>query len=184
MHNHAHSHLLDTAFGVSFDIFNPSKDDIRLEDIGLALANQCRFNGHVSRFYSVAEHCVVASLRCDPRHALHVLLHDAAEAYIGDIARPIKRLFAGIETIEERILAEIYLALGINCPSLEARAEIEVADLRMLATEKRQLLPNSGEWPVLDGVDPYFENGKPLRLSCWSQELAMILFSQRLYELL
>ena len=68
--------------------FKPWNIDIR--DIAHALARLCRFTGHTNGYYSVAEHCVRVSRKCSPDNALWGLLHDAAEAYLGDVSRPLK----------------------------------------------------------------------------------------------
>lgn len=79
-----------TASGVLFDLMNPVAIDIRLSDIAHGLSNNCRFNGHTQTFYSVAEHCVrMHDMVPDHLRAL-ALLHDAEEAYWGDIVYPLK----------------------------------------------------------------------------------------------
>src|SRR6266496_1501995 len=70
---------------------NPDPDDIQIEDIAHALSNQCRFSGHCKQFYSVAEHSCRVSDLCSYEHQLGGLLHDGTEAYLSDIARPIKQ---------------------------------------------------------------------------------------------
>src|SRR6266516_3714044 len=79
------------ASGKWFNVFDPKPEDIDLKDIAHALANQCRFTGHVREFYSVAQHSVLVSQFCDASDAQWGLLHDASEAYLSDIARPIKK---------------------------------------------------------------------------------------------
>ena len=83
--------VMQTFTGRLFDPFNPDPALIDLRDIAHALGNICRFGGHSRRYYSVAEHSIlVASLVPEPLR-LPALLHDAAEAYLGDIITPIKR---------------------------------------------------------------------------------------------
>src|ERR1051326_5301684 len=69
---------------------NPRPEDIDIVDIAHALSNQCRFTGHTRFFYSVAQHSCLVSDECANPHKLGGLLHDASEAYLSDIARPIK----------------------------------------------------------------------------------------------
>ena len=87
---------LHTFSGQGFDPLNPCTKDVRLEDIAHALAQTCRFGGHTPRHYSVAQHAVFVALLVlkvsrRPDWALLALHHDSAEAYLGDIPRPIKR---------------------------------------------------------------------------------------------
>src|ERR1051326_3663293 len=80
-----------TYTGVRFYPSDPRPDEIFIQDIAHSLSNMCRFAGHVKEFYSVAEHSVRVSLACHPDDALWGLLHDASEAYVVDMPRPIKR---------------------------------------------------------------------------------------------
>jgi 5'-deoxynucleotidase YfbR-like HD superfamily hydrolase len=86
-----------THTGKLIDVRNPTPDMVDLEDIAHALSMICRFAGHVREFYSVAEHSVLVAMIGDrsdlsPEFNLALLLHDAAEAYIGDIISPVKHL--------------------------------------------------------------------------------------------
>lgn len=95
-----------THTGKRFDPLAPRAADIDHRDIAHALANLCRFNGHCTSFYSVADHSVGVAELVDPEWQMDGLLHDATEAYIGDITRPLKRgiddLTGGVLTIIER----------------------------------------------------------------------------------
>lgn len=102
-----------------FDILNPTRDAVDIEDIARSLSMQCRFNGHLPSFYSVAEHSVRVYdyLNIEmkaPELALAGLLHDAAEAYIGDMVYPLKSVphvgdpFKSIESELEQIIGEKY----------------------------------------------------------------------------
>src|SRR5688572_18527016 len=116
-----------TATGRSFWPLDPRADEICIDDIAQALAKVCRFGGHCCDFYSVAQHSVlVAHLveRSHPQLALHALLHDAAEAYLGDFTQPLKpylrvdRIAAGgrgvgverVRDTERRLMEQIRLA--------------------------------------------------------------------------
>jgi 5'-deoxynucleotidase YfbR-like HD superfamily hydrolase len=80
-----------TVTGKLFSFLDPDPDEICLEDIAHGLSNLCRFNGQTRAYYSVAQHSVIVSQWCNRADALWGLLHDAAEAYLGDVVSPIKR---------------------------------------------------------------------------------------------
>ena len=87
MNKHLNDWMM-TFTGIQFFIADPDPEAIRVVDVAHALSMICRFGGHVSEFYSVAQHSVLASEWCDPRLAAEVLIHDAAEAYVGDVIYP------------------------------------------------------------------------------------------------
>ncbi|MEI6061455.1 MAG: HD domain-containing protein, partial [Bacteroidota bacterium] len=94
--------------GIAFDILNPKPDMFHIEDIANALANICRFGGQVPIFYSVADHSLrvcqmVQSEDADPRLALTALLHDASEAYLGDVITPLKLQLSEYRAIEANL---------------------------------------------------------------------------------
>ena len=141
-----------TVSGWRVDVLHPRVEDVDLEDIAHGLSMQCRYNGHVPRFYSVAQHSLaVAELVPDP----NALLHDAAEAYLGDVIRPVKRalLSSGYARMESAFMEVIRRALAVRAPSPELVERIHVADQRVLAREMKQILHiNPAEWG-LHGVD-------------------------------
>lgn len=168
-----------TQSGGRFDIFDPKPEAVSIEDIAHALAMNCRYNGHTDRFYSVAEHCVVATIYCEPQFAMDVLLHDAAEAYLSDIPSPIKQRWPEFSAHEDVVLRTIFEGLGVPWMSAEARAHIKSVDKRMLATEKPQLLPNAqDDWDCLVGVEPYRH-----RLICLGPRHAKNAYIHRFAEL-
>lgn len=131
-----------TYTGVVFDIESPTSDMVRLVDIAHALSMQCRYNGHCNSFYSVAEHSAtmveILAREGHPREVLRAaLMHDAAEAYVGDILSPLKRLLPGLKAIEGRIERVIAERFGLLYPWPEA---VKAADLRMLRTEADQIM--------------------------------------------
>lgn len=152
--------VVETYSGIPFDLLNPRPEDVRLEDIAHGLANICRFNGHTHRFYSVAEHTVRMVRECSSDDVIiHVLLHDAAEAYIGDISRPMRSaLGSAVLPIEMNILKAIYTAFGVQWPTTEIAKEVRMLDLRMLATEKRDLMSDRNEWVALNEIEPFSFN--------------------------
>lgn len=170
---------ISTVSGGSFDVLNPCAEDVNLEDIAHALAMNCRYNGHTNQFYSVAEHSVIMSQQGDPEHALALLIHDAAEAYLTDIPRPVKEMFPAFSTHEMGVLMVILEALELPSIDVNGWAAIAEADLRMLATERPQLLPKvTDSWPCLHGVTGY-----DVKLPCWNPEKAKAEFLKRYCEL-
>jgi hypothetical protein len=129
---------------VAFYPLDPKADEIRVEDIAHALAMQCRFTGHVRRFYSVGEHSVRVSQVCDPADALWGLLHDASEAYLVDVARPVKRMdcMTHYREAEDHLLHAIADRFGIAWPEPPS---VKHADKCLLAIEARDLMPTL--WP-------------------------------------
>ena len=127
---------IQTYSGVQFWPLDPRADEVKIDDIAHGLANICRFNGHCRVFYSVAEHSVRVSEIVPAPFQLAALFHDAAECYIGDIVRPVKR---SLDTalIEYAILAVIAQKVGFAVPLHPA---IKHADNVLLATEARDLM--------------------------------------------
>lgn len=140
--------------GLYFDMLEPDPSVIRINDIAHALSMLCRFTGHCSRFYSVAQHSMlVASILIDSGRedlALWGLLHDAPETYLGDVARPLKMLLPDYQMIERRVEHVVFGALGLVG---EIPEEVKRADMVALATEKKYIMPE-GHWPGLDGIEP------------------------------
>jgi hypothetical protein len=142
------------------DFYNPHPDTIVWSDIAHALGSLARFNGHTKRFYSVAEHSVMVARMVPPADALWGLVHDAAEAYIGDIVSPVKHLCPEVDIIERRLMGVICDKLGLPH---KIPASVVEADARMLATEARDLLIGDVSWckalPYDDEViEPEFTN--------------------------
>lgn len=215
-----------TATGRHLDLTGSTAADIDPLDLARGLARACRFAGQGDAFYSVAQHSVLASFHVPPQDALHALLHDAAEAYLGDLTGPLKRLLvsyhqtllvsaaevAGMDLadfieqldprlstnwtvpytghamavhgrlplyhqIEQHLLGLIAERFGI---SVQLPGSVKAVDLRLLATERRDLMPDDDEhWVLLEGIEPL-----PATLEPWTAEIAEQRFLERLSELM
>ena len=166
-----------THSGLRFDLANPRAAVVTPQDIAHALSNICRFNGHTFKHYSVAQHSVLLSSVVPPADALAGLLHDATEAYVGDVVRPLKQLLPEYQVIEARIWQAICERFDLP---LVLPGSVKRADLHMLATERRDLMPLNGcTWPRLDGIAPM-----QIEITPWPPERAREAFLERLHELL
>ena len=130
--------------GAWFDFCAPADSDFTIEDIAQGLANICRYSGQCSSFYSVAEHSVLVS-EVAAGFEFEGLLHDAAEAFIGDITRPLKQILPEYKRIEREVETAIFERFGIS--SMPA-PEVKSADLRVLAAEQQQIMPKGTDWWV------------------------------------
>lgn len=167
-----------TVAGNRFDFVAPADNAILITDIAHALSHVCRFAGHTREFYSVAQHSVLVSRIVAPEHALIGLLHDATEAYIGDVTRPLKDLLPDYRAIELRLQADIFRKLGL--PG-QIPAEVKHADQILAATEMRDLMPEA-----MDGwVALAMTHVKPLPdiIQPWSSFTAATFFLDRYREL-
>lgn len=132
-----------TTTGDYFNFENFENSPIRITDIAHALSNVCRFGGHCHEFYSVAQHSVLVSLLVPEKHALQALLHDATEAYLGDMVKPLKDLIPQFQQIENDLESAIFRRF--NLPE-KMHHSIKKADSIMLATEQRDVMKNSDSW--------------------------------------
>jgi hypothetical protein len=170
-----YEHAILTKSGHFFSFAAPEKCVFDIEDIAHALANECRFGGHVQHFYSVAQHSLLVSQIVPPTDALAGLLHDAAEAFLKDVPKPLKRLLPDYAVIERRVEAEVFARFG-----LPATLPISVkrADQVLLATERRDLQAAPAALVVSAGVEPLSTRIFPM-----SPALAKRMFLQRYHEL-
>lgn len=129
---------MQTASGRAFWPLDPRAEDIDLGDIAHALSMQCRYAGHCREFYSVAEHCVLMAQVMGTLDARRwALMHDASEAYLVDVPRPVKPFLSNYKNAEARLMQVIAkrFDLAPTCP-----AEVEEADNRILLDEQRALM--------------------------------------------
>jgi hypothetical protein len=150
-----------TADARRFDLLCPSLEQVSLGVIAVATAKMCRWTGHITDFYSVASHSVAVADICRDAVKPYALLHDAAEGFLGDVATPLKHAMrmlspsalAAYDQVTETVDRAIHLACGLQWPvPIEIHAEVKFADLAMLATEYRDLIPAGA--PELDPLPP------------------------------
>lgn len=139
---------------------DPQPDEMCIIDIAHSLSNQCRYNGHTRRFYSVAEHSVlvtemVAAQTDDIDLIRQALMHDAPEAYVGDIIRPLKLQLTEWESFEQPVWEAVCKRFGIP---VEMNSIVHEMDYAACAIEKRDLMNNSLGvcWGSLPDPDPKF----------------------------
>lgn len=131
---------IQLASGRYFDYTKFGPEDIDINDIAHALSHLCRYTGHCRMFYSVAQHSVEVSLIVRPELALEGLLHDASEAYLGDVNRPLKMLLPDYRDLEHDVDRAIRMRFGLP---LQESPEVKEADNILLVTEARDLIPAS-----------------------------------------
>jgi hypothetical protein len=161
---------MQTADGGQFWPVDPRADEISIEVISHALAMQCRYAGHCIRFYSVAEHCVhmARSRFVSYPNKPWALLHDASEAYLTDVIRPLKPHLTGYYEAEKRVMDVVIEKFGLasTMPS-----EVKNADNRILVDERAQNMVQTNHGWVSDGLEPL---GVELRF--WAPEQAELYF--------
>lgn len=164
---------------------------IDIIDIAKSLSRQPRFLGHSKHFLSVAEHSVVmadyfADQQLSSRQQLLGLLHDAHEAYLGDMPRPLAEFLAkyhgvDMDAIKRDIDHSILNNLQIEPPNDEERALIKQADTFLLTAERRLAMPSALPWHVDDVIIPEFLTGA---YGFWEPDLAMVYFERAFRELI
>lgn len=158
---------MQTATGKHFWPLDPRPEDVDIVDIALGLGKICRYGGHCLRFYSVAEHSWLVAHACPPEHRMWGLLHDATEAYLGDVIRPLKRFIPGYHEIEDTLARVIAEHFNLPWPMPEAVKEI---DNRILLDEFRQNMKRPDEV----GGDPAEVGAEELgvEIQCWRPDYA------------
>lgn len=142
---------VETSTGKYLDMENPTSDAIDLEDIAHSLGNICRYNGHCLNYYSVAEHAVAVSKRLERKGyskliQLAGLHHDDAEAFLGDIPRPLKPLLGNkytelTDAVDAVVCEGLELPFG---PEAFHSDEVKESDDWNLRIEAKHLLPSQG----------------------------------------
>jgi len=165
-----------TYSGVKYFPAAPRVEDVRIVDIAHHLARICRYTGAVRvEHYSVAEHSVHVSHCVPPEMAFVGLMHDASEAYVNDISRPLKRSlpdYSRIEALNWAVIAEKF-GLPIKLP-----AEVHAADICVYLTERDAIMPPMPDYTGYDGYE-----AAPVKILALAPNAAEYLFLQRYYEL-
>ena len=157
--------FITTYRGKQFHYLKPAEGEIDIRDIAHALSLKCRFAGHCKVFYSVAEHSIRVADALPPELRLGGLLHDATEAYMPDIPRPIKESF-GLREYEDTLMEVISRKYKFH-PS---NATIKETDNILIATEARDLMTNMDGWAEL----PEPLKDKIIPVSSWLAEIAFL----------
>lgn len=165
---------IQTYTGRPFWPLDPRAEDVCIEDIAHALSMKCRYSGHCRQFYSVAQHSVLLSREVHSSNALWALLHDATEAYLPDVPRPVKPKLAGFAEIEACVEAAIAEHFGLTLP---IPAEVKHWDTVILGQEKRDLMLTTMSWGTVDDLPPM----KPI--TGWYPHFAKQVFLARFEEL-
>jgi len=173
-------HWIETFKGRKFHFLNPQPNEIDIEDIAHALSLTCRFNGACRVFYSVAEHSIRVAGIVPDKYKLLALLHDASEAYIPDLPRPEKAGMPEFKAMENVILQAIWHKFGID-NLLTSDGVVKEADNILLATEARDLMPNTDDWaelpfPLSDKIVPFCSDLK------WIEQEFLQRFNEYLIE--
>lgn len=158
-----------TYSGRKFHFFGGDQDEIDINDIAHSLSLNCRFNGHVKHFYSVAQHSLIIGKQIlketgKPSWAMAGLLHDASEAYLPDMPRPIKGYLSEFLDLEDAVLGRIFRRFDLPDLTMPTQEHLPLAELiklhdnRAVVTEKRDILTEDSRlvpWAIQDKYEPY-----------------------------
>jgi hypothetical protein len=191
---------MQTFTGKLVDVEHPCPDDVDVQDIAHALSMTCRFGGHCRDFYSVAEHSVLVELSAPPvnpewdeetssetnhlhyrKSRLALLLHDAAEAYVGDLVTPVKKILAGADLLETTWLEAIEQKFDLGTRLSRPDLFVKQNDLAVLAAEVVTLFHpvQSTWWNVVDRPRKKLN----LHVNCWPPRVARQKFLDHFYHL-
>lgn len=178
---------IELCSGAFLDIANPDPADISLWSIATGLSNTCRFGGQCAIFYGVASHAVLVSERLEymgaPRAVqMAGLHHDDPEAFICDMASPVKRMVPAYKEIELKIFDAIQIALDLqNIPFDDPR--VKQADDWALAAEAAMFLPSGGTGPAWAFIDGIYTPGDLPEPIAFPPEAAYVSYISRHLEL-
>ncbi len=161
---------ISTHSGTQINLLDPQPEQIHIEDIAHGLSQTCRFAGQCPLFYSVAQHSVLVADLLPEQWALHGLLHDASEAFMGDLHTGLKQLLPDYKRLENRVLAAVFRHFGLDDTELKPEP-VEQADRQALFVEMKALnmrLPLEAPANLPD-----------IRLEPWSAQQARQKFLER-----
>lgn len=169
--------FMETYTGRQFHPLDPDPEDIDIVDIAHALSQVCRYGGHSRFHYSVAQHSILVAEKAHPVNALRALLHDATEAFLGDMIRPLKKDSRMWRFVEAEAAVEKAICAKFELPYPIVNAEIKRLDNQILLDERRDVMaPTKNEWRL--------EEGEPLGVTIerWTPEMARVHFLRRFEE--
>lgn len=166
--------------GGYFDFADPESTPVSLVDIAVGLSNTCRFAGQLNEFYSVAEHSihclhVANEMGCSLYEKRAVFMHDAAEAFVGDVPKPLKIMLPGYKQIEKQVEAAIFKHFDIVMFPV-----VKEIDLMLLRAEKEHFFGKQDQWHDLDGVK---DCSSVVSISCMKPKIAKSAFMAEAYDL-
>lgn len=162
---------IQTYSGISFYPIDPRQEDIEIVDIAHSLSLQCRYAGHCKEFYSVAEHCCHLHDIIEDKDKFAALMHDASEAYLVDIPRPVKPYLLNYYELEDKIQSVIFEKYQISFPYSK---QVKELDYSILLDEKNILMnPSRQPWDMV-GIK---EIGAVIQ--CWQPKQAKQEFINR-----
>lgn len=164
---------MQTFSGKAFWPLDARPEEVDIYDIGHALSRLCRYNGHCEEFYSVAEHSVYVSRLVPEKHALCALLHDATEAYLADIIRPVKTYLSEYARIEQGLWEVI--ADKWKLPKVMPEV-VKAMDNAVLLAEGEQIMKKH---PMPWGIQG---TAAPISIHCLTPNAARKLFMNRYWE--
>lgn len=174
-------HFMRTYSGRQFWPMDPRAEDMCIEDVAHHLSMQVRFNGATKDFYSVAEHCVIGSHLVLPEHAFEFLMHDAAEAWLGDLIRPMKNhsvLGYEYKRVESVVESKVKQRWGLRNVT---PVEVKRIDQAMCAIELQQVFLHPPDGDLSVWRDIVASDCVPLQFWPWQE--AERRFLARFYEL-
>lgn len=155
-----------TYSGTYLNVFNIDPDKILIEDIAHGLSLQCRFSGHTKEFYSVAEHSIWVANMVPHEQRLAALLHDASEAYLTDMPKPIKELMPEYKQIENSLMTAIAQKFGFEWPMSMELVDADKAALefewsrKVLANKFKSMSPLNAKRVFMDKFHKYVSSEK------------------------